>query len=326
MKEGIREVKFFTDAQNFPNVDIPPLNYQLSFRGLRMLDFKRYIDKFLNYLEIEKNYSIHTLISYRKDLLDFSSFVDRPIEKIDYFIFRKFIAHLTQRGLSRKTQARKISTLKSFFKFLLKEGFIKTNPALSIPYPKLEKNLPKFLTEEDMRRLLDSLPESKFSQLRDKAIFELLYSSGIRISELINLDVDDVDLISGIIKVKGKGKKERLLPIGETAQKVLREYLRKRASSEKALFLNKFGRRISKVGVFKAIKKWVKFLGLKENISAHVFRHSFATHLLNRGADLRSVQELLGHSSISTTQVYTHLTIDRLKEVYKKSHPRAKRF
>ena len=291
-----------------------------------MLDFKRYIEKFLNYLEIEKNYSPHTLISYRKDLLDFSQFVDRPIDKIDYFIFRKFIASLSQKGLSKKTQARKISTLKSFFKFLLREGFIKSNPALSIPYPKLDKNLPKFLTEEDMRRLLDSLPQGSPLQIRDKAIFELLYSSGIRISELINLDVEDVDLISGVIKVKGKGKKERLLPIGETAQKAIREYLQVRKSNQKALFLNRFGKRISPVGVFKVIKREVKYLGFKENVSAHVFRHSFATHLLNRGADLRSVQELLGHSSISTTQVYTHLTIDRLKEVYKKAHPRAKRF
>ncbi|HEC69732.1 MAG TPA: tyrosine recombinase XerC [Candidatus Omnitrophica bacterium] len=291
-----------------------------------MLDFKRYIEKFLNYLEIEKNYSPHTLISYRKDLLDFSQFVDRPIDKIDYFIFRKFIASLSQRGLSKKTQARKISTLKSFFKFLLREGFIKSNPALSIPYPKLDKNLPKFLTEEDMRRLLDSLPQGSPLQVRDRAIFELLYSSGIRMSELISLDVEDVDLISGVIKVKGKGRKERLLPIGETAQKAIREYLQVRKSNQKALFLNRFGKRISPVGVFKVIKKQIKYLGFKENISAHVFRHSFATHLLNRGADLRSVQELLGHSSISTTQVYTHLTIDRLKEVYKKAHPRAKRF
>ncbi|MCD6540068.1 MAG: tyrosine recombinase XerC [Candidatus Omnitrophica bacterium] len=291
-----------------------------------MLDFKRYIEKFLNYLEIEKNYSSHTLIGYRKDLLDFSKFVDRPIDKIDYFIFRKFIASLSQKGLSKKTQARKISTLKSFFKFLLREGFINSNPALSIPYPKLDKNLPKFLTEEDMRRLLDSLPQGSLLQIRDKAIFELLYSSGIRMSELISLDVEDVDLISGVIKVKGKGKKERLLPIGETAQKAIREYLQVRKSNQKALFLNRFGERISPVGVFKVIKKQIKYLGFKEDISAHVFRHSFATHLLNRGADLRSVQELLGHSSISTTQVYTHLTIDRLKEVYKKAHPRAKRF
>lgn len=291
-----------------------------------MLDFKRYIDKFLAYLEIEKNYSPHTLVNYHRDLLDFSLFVDKPIEKIDYFIFRKFIASLNQRNLSKKTQARKISTLKSFFKFLLKEGFIETNPALSIPYPKLEKSLSKFLTEDDMRRLLDSLPQEGLLQLRDKAIFELLYSSGMRASELVNLNVDDIDLISGIVKVKGKGKKERLLPIGRIPQRVLREYLEKRKPTSCALFLNRFGKRLSKVGVFKAIRKWVNYIGLKENISAHVFRHSFATHLLNRGADLRSVQELLGHSSISTTQVYTHLTIDRLKDIYKKAHPRAKRF
>ncbi|MBN2120956.1 MAG: tyrosine recombinase XerC [Candidatus Omnitrophica bacterium] len=290
-----------------------------------MLDFQRYIDKFLSYLEIEKNYSKHTLINYKRDLLDFSPFINKPVEKVDYFIFRKFLAALNAKGVSKKTQSRKISTLKSFFKFLLREGFIKTNPASSIPYPKLEKNLPKFLTEEEMQNFLDNLPQEDFLKARNKAIFELLYSSGIRISELLGLNMEDLDLMGGVIKVKGKGKKERILPIGGSSEKILKKYLQFRNSSDKALFLNRFGKRISAVGIRKAINKCAKLLALKERISPHVFRHSFATHLLNRGADLRSVQELLGHSNITTTQVYTHLTVDRLKSVYQKAHPRARR-
>ena len=291
-----------------------------------MLDFQRYIEKFLSYLEIEKNYSTHTLVNYKKDLLDFAAFVDKPVEKIDYFTFRKFLADINSKNYSKKTQSRKISTLKSFFKFLLREGFVKVNPASSIPYPRLDKNLPKFLAEEDIKKFLDNLPQENFLQARDAAILELLYSSGIRISELIGLNVEDVEFLSGIIKVRGKGKKERILPVGEKAISVLDTYIQKRDSPEKALFLNRFKKRISAVGIRKALNKWAKVFALKEKISPHVFRHSFATHLLNRGADLRSVQELLGHSSITTTQIYTHLTVDSLKRVYEKAHPRAKRY
>jgi integrase/recombinase XerC len=289
-----------------------------------MLDFERYIEKFLSYLEIEKNYSPYTLINYKRDLDDFSVFVTRPVEKLDYFIFRKFLASLSAKGVKKKTQARKISTLKSFFKFLMREGDIKTNPALSISYPKLEKNLPKFLTEQEMKKFLDSLPQSSILEMRNKAMFELLYSSGVRISELIGLNTEDIDAISWVIKVRGKGKKERLLPLGAAAQGILVKYLDQRNSPAKALFLNRFGKRLSAVGIRKAINKSASALATREKISPHVFRHSFATHLLNRGADLRSVQELLGHSSITTTQVYTHLTVDSLKKVYQKAHPRAK--
>lgn len=293
---------------------------------LGMLKFERYIDQFLNYLEVERNYSSHTLVNYRKDLLDFSQFVKKPIDKIDYFTFRKFLAHLNASGFTKKTVARKISTLKSFFKFLMREKLIHTNPALSMTYPKQDKNLPKFLSEKEVKNFLDNLPDKGVLDLRNKAILEMLYASGIRISELIGLNTNDVDIISDMIKVKGKGKKERIVPLGRSAGESLRKYLDKRNSSSSALFLNRFGKRISAVGVRKAINKCAKKLALKEKISPHVFRHSFATHLLNRGADLRSVQELLGHSDISTTQIYTHLTIDNLKKVYNKAHPRAKRF
>ncbi len=291
-----------------------------------MLDFHRYIEKFLDYLEIEKNYSKYTLINYKRDLLDFLPFVNKPLDKLDYFIFRKFLANLNSKSLSKRTVSRKISTLKSFFKFLLKEGFIRANPALSIPYPKLDKLLPKFLTEEEVKRFLDNLPESKDLEIRDKTVLEILYSSGMRISELIGLNLEDVDLLSGIIKVRGKGKKERILPVGKPAERIFKKYIEQRRFNNKALFLNRFGRRISAVGIRKAINKRAKLIALKEKVSPHVFRHSFATHILNRGADLRSVQELLGHSNITTTQIYTHLTVDNLKRVYDKAHPRAKRY
>ena len=288
-----------------------------------MLDFARYIKRFVSYLEVEKNYSAYTLLNYKKDLEEFSQFVRTNVEKIDYFTFRRFLASLARRNLSKRTIARKISTLKSFFKFLLKEGFIKSNPASSIPYPRLDKKLPAYLTEQEMSGLIESLPEEKENDLRDKAILELLYSCGLRISEMLTLDRDDVDLIGGVIKVKGKGKKERLLPLGRPAELALQKYLAKRSDNFPALFLNRFKKRLSAVGVRKIINKRARLIGLSKKISPHVFRHSFATHLLNRGADLRSVQELLGHSDIVTTQVYTHLTTKRLRKIYDRAHPRA---
>ncbi len=290
-----------------------------------MLGFERYIEKFLDYLEIEKNYSPYTLLNYQKDLLEFRQFSNPDVSKINYFALRKFLSYLSSRNLSKRTISRKISTLKSFFKFMVREGYIKNSPAAVLVYPRLEKKLPEFLTEQEIRYLLDSIPQDTELHLRDKAVFEFLYTSGIRVSELITLTLADVDLISGMVKVKGKGKKERLVPLGEPAQKALRDYISSRRPQDRHLILNRFGKKISAVGVRKIINKWAKIFHLKKRISPHTFRHSFATHLLNRGADLRSVQELLGHSSISTTQVYTHLTTGRLKNVYRKAHPRAKR-
>ena len=290
-----------------------------------MLDFERYIGKFLDYLKLEKNYSQYTLVNYKKDLFEFKEFVNVDISRINYFVLRKFLASLSSRNLSKRTVSRKISTLKSFFKFMVREGYIKTSPAAALAYPRLEKKLPQFLTEQEIRHLLDSIPQDTELHFRDKAVFELLYTSGIRVSEMITLTLDDVDFISGMIKVKGKGKKERVVPLGEPAQKALRSYISMRKSQDKHLILNRFGNKISAVGIRKIIDKWAKFFHLNKKISPHTFRHSFATHLLNRGADLRSVQELLGHSNISTTQIYTHLTTGRLKTVYEKAHPRAKR-
>ena len=288
-----------------------------------MLDFERYIKRFLSFLELEKNYSYYTLLNYRKDLEEFSQFVRTDVGKIDYFTFRRFLANLAARHLSKRTIARKISTLKSFFRFLVKEGFIKSNPASSIPYPRIEKKLPSFLTEKEVAQFIDSLPEEKEIDRRDKAIMEILYSCGMRVSEMLTLNRNDIDLIGGVIKVRGKGKKERILPLGGPAEKALEKYLSCRGDHSPALFVNRFKKRLSAVGVRKIISRRAKLIGITKKISPHTFRHSFATHLLNRGADLRSVQELLGHSDIATTQIYTHLTTQRLRKIYDRAHPRA---
>ena len=292
-----------------------------------MVPFSYYIDKFLNSLEIEKNYSGHTLTNYRIDLEDFGEFLKNQkindIKSIDYFILRKFLSILTERNLNKRTLSRKISTLKSFFKFMMKEGEIKSNPAASLIYPKIDKNLPKFLTEKDVNMVL-SLPDAKtLMGLRDRAILEFLYSTGARVSEMVALKKDELDLITGIVKVKGKGRKERLLPLGEPAVIAIKKYFDMRTDKNPAFLINKRGGSLTDRGVRLIIDNYIKKAALSLKISPHTFRHSFATHLLEHGADLRSVQELLGHSSISTTQVYTHLTVDALKKVYQKAHPRA---
>lgn len=285
---------------------------------------QRYIEKFIRYLEIEKNYSKHTILNYRLDLEDFKGFIsESPLEKIDYLNLRKYLARLKEKNLKNKTVARRISALRSFFKFLTREGYLKTNPILSISSPKQEKPLPLFLTEEEVVHLLDTVKAKDERGLRDKAILEIFYSTGIRVSELAGLDVEDVDFIGGIAKVKGKGKKERIVPVGDIALTAMRNYLEKRKKESAVLFLNKNNRRITDRGIRNIVGKYLRIASMREGISCHTLRHSFATHLLNRGADLRSVQELLGHANLSTTQIYTHLTTEKLKSVYNKAHPRA---
>lgn len=282
------------------------------------------LDSFFSYLIVEKNVSEHTIINYKIDLSDFCSYMKIRISDIIYSDLRKYLAHLKDKNYNTSSIARKISCLKSFFKFLQREDKICTNYAASIPYPKQEKKLPKFLSEEIIDRFIASIPEDDFLALRDKTIIEVLYSSGMRIGELILLDINDIDISGCTIKVKGKGRKERLVLLGSSAIRLLKEYLNKRNSEENALFINKFNKRITAVGVRKKIKQWTQKFCEVEKITPHIFRHSFATHLLNRGADLRSVQELLGHSNVSTTQIYTHVTIDKLKNVHALAHPRAK--
>lgn len=285
---------------------------------------QRHIERFLRYLEIEKNASRHTLLNYGKDLANFAAFLgDVPLENVDYLFLRKYMAKLKEENLRQRSVQRKLSCLRSFFRFLCREGFLKNNPVTTLTSPKREKSLPLFLTEDEVTQLIEMPKLDKESSLRDRAIFETLYSTGMRVSELVGLDVNDVDFFSGVVKVMGKGKKERLLPIGEQAIGALRGYLDKRKINTDAVFQNKNHTRITDRGIRDILSKYIRLLSFKKGISPHKIRHSFATHLLNRGADLRSVQELLGHANISTTQIYTHLTTERLKNVYDKAHPRA---
>ncbi|MCX5697969.1 MAG: tyrosine recombinase XerC [Candidatus Omnitrophica bacterium] len=285
---------------------------------------QRHIDKFIRYLEIERNYSGHTVLNYRLDLTNFARFMGEvPLEKVDYLAFRKYLAELKQKNESSRSIARHLSALRSFFKFLVREGYLKANPILILSSPKLDKHLPQFLTEEEVTKLIDSVVSEDVRSLRDKAILETFYSTGIRISELVALSLQDVDFISGVVKVMGKGKKERIVPIGECALKAIRKYLDKRGKDTDTIFLNKNGRRITDRGVRWMFSKYLRLASIKQGISPHTLRHSFATHLLNHGADLRSVQELLGHVNLATTQIYTHMTTEKLKSVYDKAHPRA---
>lgn len=285
---------------------------------------RRFIDKFANYLEVEKNYSEHTLRNYRSDLEDLASFLeDKELKSITHLDLRRYLAELKGRGSAKRTIVRKLGAIRSFFRFLIREKYIHNNPADSVFTPKMDKKLPEFLDAETTIRLITSPAENTLLGLRDRAMLEVLYSTGMRVSELVGMNTEDVDLISGAVKVRGKGKRERMALLGKEAQKALRNYLDKRGSSEKAVFLNKNSRRITDRSVRRILDKYVRLSSIEQNISPHSIRHSFATHLLNNGADLRSVQELLGHKNLSTTQIYTHLGSQRIKEIYSKAHPRA---
>jgi tyrosine recombinase XerC len=289
---------------------------------------ERYIEKFIRYLEIERNASRHTIINYSIDLNSLKGFAGEiPVEKIDYVMLRRYLVTLKEKNLSKVSVARKIASIRSFFKFLCREGIVKTNPASSLSIPKRDKYLPKFLDEADVVKLIEAPEGDGEASLRDRAILETLYSTGIRVSELVGLNINSIDQIGGVIKVYGKGKKERMVPIGERALQAIRQYLRKRKYGEsdenKMLLLNKNGGRITDRSIRRIINKYIMKTSIKEKISPHTLRHSFATHLLNHGADLRSVQELLGHANLSTTQIYTHITTERLKSAYDKAHPRA---
>lgn len=285
----------------------------------------RYIEKFLRYLEIEKGASVHTLANYRVDLASFSKFLGGlPLEKVDPLLLRRFLAELKFKNFAKRSIARRLSCLRSFFKFLCREGYLTHNPVSVLRSPKLDRRLPAVLEVEEVERLLEN-QDSSANGCRDHAILETIYSAGLRVSEVVGLDVDDIDFIGGIVKVFGKGSKERLCPIGEKALQAIRRYLdhRPNVKEDKALFLNRRGRRLTARSVRRVLDKALQRASLNRHVSPHALRHSFATHLLDRGADLRSVQELLGHQSLSTTQIYTHVSAERLKRVYDKAHPRA---
>jgi tyrosine recombinase XerC len=263
-------------------------------------------------------------LNYKADLKEFQAFLkDIDITEVDILLVRKYLVHLKERRLSGRSISRKLSSLRSFFRFLVKENYIALNPAEAIASPKRERTLPRFMTEEDAARLIDTPRPDTVKGLRDHAIFETLYSTGMRVSELTSLTEGQVDFIGGTVRVMGKGKKERMLPIGDRALKAIRDYLAARGGSSRAVFLNHQKKPLGARGVRKVLDYYIRVASLREHISPHTFRHSFATHLLDHGADLRSVQELLGHANLSTTQIYTHLTTERLKSVYDKAHPRA---
>jgi integrase/recombinase XerC len=288
---------------------------------------KEGIAKFLNYLKYEKNSSVHTIKNYNIDLKQFSAFIkDKQVDKIIPLDIRSFIIYLSEKGEKKTTIARKLSSLRSFFKYLIRVGIVKNNPAEIIPLPKLDKPLPKFLTEKQVENLLEEKEEKRnFTKIRDEAILELLYATGMRISELINITLEDIDFKREQIRLKGKGKKERIVLYGKFAQHKLSLYMKERNKiniKNNYLFLNRLGGKITPRYIQKMLKKYLAISNIDSHITPHSLRHSFATHLLSRGADLRTIQELLGHSSLNTTQRYTHLNLKQIIDEYKKFDPR----
>lgn len=288
-----------------------------------------YIELFLTYMKSERGATVNTLKAYQKDLRQFLSFIredNLEIYDISRDNVRNFIILLTESRYNKNSIIRKLSTLRRFYTFMVKRGFMKENPLMSLFSPKQEKVLPNFLTQAEMERLIENIPLDEPLGIRDRAIIEMLYSTGVRIGELVQLNVYDVRDNRQIL-IKGKGNKERIVFLGDYAIESLRRYLEEvrpkliRDIREKALFLSRFGTRLTCRSIERMMEKYGIQLG--KDISPHTIRHSFATHLLENGADLRAVQELLGHSDLSTTQKYTHITLERLKEIYKKTHPRA---
>ena len=313
-------------------------------------NFTPLVRQFLDYLRLERHFSDYTVKSYGADLIQFGQFLmaqignsesiralpgdmtcdDRAL-KCEPLLIREFLAYLYAQNYTKSTTARKLATLRSFYKFLIRRGVVSVNPLSTIRTPKQEKRLPKCLDLEQVQKLLDAPGDGDLLSARDKAMLEVLYSSGIRVSELVELEMQDLDLQEGVLRVKGKGRKDRLTPIGSQAIKAVQRYFELRGQDARCqqsthasrVFLNKHGEPLSTRSVRRKLDKYLVQAGLDPGISPHTLRHSFATHLLNNGADLRSVQELLGHQSLSTTQIYTHLTTSRMKEAYDSAHPRA---
>ena len=288
------------------------------------------IQQFIQYLSSEKNASPHTCRNYSRDLEEFENFLegakggDGDIAKVDRMAMRMYLSFLHRKN-KKSSIARKLSTLRSFFKYLVREQIVASNPAKSVATPKVEKPLPTALTVDETFRLMGSADGTKKQGLRDHAILELLYSSGLRVGELVGLNSNHVDLDLGIVRVMGKGRKERIVPVGSKAVEAVRTYLEDRGAvdREEPLFLNAKGGRLTARSVGRLVKLYTRHSGIFRKISPHSLRHSFATHLLDAGADIREIQEMLGHVSLSTTQRYTHLSVGKLMEVYDKAHPRS---
>ena len=322
------------------------------------------VGKFLEYLHSVRNASPHTIANYRKDLEQFLGYLTPPemqtpaLDRIDHKMIREYVGHLHENGLEKSSIARKLAAMRSFFKYCVREGVLKDNPARLVPTPKLPKRIPAVLSAEEMSGFLDQLAgpgrppgrkargkESTAASLekledsvllcRDRAILELLYAAGLRVSELTGLDLTDVDDKDQVVRVMGKGRKERVVPYGTKASEALKQYapVRERLLQEnqknkakpdaEAVFLNYRGRRLTTRSVGRLVKKYVKLVNINWDLHPHSLRHAFATHLLADGADLRAIQELLGHASLSTTQKYTHASMRQLMDIYDKAHPHA---
>jgi integrase/recombinase XerC len=283
--------------------------------------------EFYKYLENEKGASFNTKRAYRGDIEDFIKFIESaPLETIDHNTIRAYIVNI-YKDLKKSSLSRKVSAIKVFFKFMKKKGYIDENTALVIKNPKIEKHLPKFYTIDEMFHFLDFLPKEGWLNIRNLAIFELMYSTGMRASEVLAVDVEDLHMDGMWVKVKGKGGKERILPFGDKAKEAIEAYLEAlkkvgKYDQKSAIFISFRGERLTYRGLLTIMKKHQIKAQLFKNLSLHGVRHSFATHMLDSGADLRSIQELLGHAKLSTTQRYTHVSMDKLMEIYDKSHPR----
>jgi integrase/recombinase XerC len=294
-----------------------------------------YIEAFNTYLSVEKGASKNTIDAYLSDLQQFSTFLastysNKSLESAGIMEIRRFIALLLKTE-KKSSVGRKLAALKTFYKYLLREHIVQMNPAELIAIPKKEKTLPNFLNVDEAFKLIEQPESDNFLSLRDRTILELFYASGIRVSELVGLDIENIDINIGYIKVIGKGRKERIIPINKKAVEIVGLYLNERRRflngkpPTSALFINRYGKRITRRAIGMIVRKYMLNSGINKHISPHALRHTFATHLLDAGADLRFIQELLGHASISTTQIYTHTSMDRLMKVYDDTHPRAHR-
>lgn len=292
------------------------------------------LQDFIHFIIVEKGLAKNTIVSYERDLHSYLQYL-KAIEKItdlnevQRFQIIRFLAKLKDDGKSSKTLARHIASIRAFHQFLLREKAVDQDPTVHIESPQQERSLPKVLSIQEVEKLLESPKVHDHFGIRDKAMIELLYATGIRVSELIGLNIDDVHLTMGFVRCMGKGSKERIIPIGRTAQHAISDYLDNgrhlflKKQKDDALFLNHLGKRLTRQGFWKILKRLTQEAGITKELTPHTLRHSFATHLLENGADLRAVQEMLGHADISTTQIYTHVTKTRMKDVYSKFHPRA---
>ncbi|MTI94851.1 MAG: site-specific tyrosine recombinase XerD [Firmicutes bacterium] len=292
------------------------------------------VENYLSHLKVERGLATNTLDSYRRDLGKFVRYLrQRGLKRIADVDRRQIIAYmddLHKQGRAAATISRNLAAIRSFYGFLTAENLVETNPSRELDSPRIPKRLPEVLTIEQVGKLLEQPCTTSAAGLRDKAMLELLYATGIRVSELVDLNVDDLNLKMGFLRCTGKGSRERIVPLGQTAVECLDKWLTSgrghmvRSAQEEAVFVNIHGRRLTRQGFWKLLKKYVTAAGIRGEITPHTLRHSFATHLLENGADLRSVQEMLGHADISTTQIYTQVTGNHLREVYRRFHPRAR--